>query len=198
MSEPAPSRWSLLTEARHGVRGVVALLAFRETWRSHFDPSQAGAVRSFIGVILAFPAFWFMVSAANFYLTENPAAGEAADLVTIGERLAIWARLWLLFPIAAFVTASLMGLRGAFWAWLTVHNWTVVVLVHVQALFWALYMAGLADPASLGALLAFYQLARLFVHWRVAQGALGLPPGLAAAAAGVPLLVDMVLARALL
>lgn len=180
-----------------GVRGVFALLSFRKGWRGFFDPSMNGALRSFAGVALAFPAFWFMVSSANFFMAENPVPSGAVDMVGVGERLLIWARLWLLFPVAAWGICRLMGLADRFWAWLTVHNWTVFVLIHVQALFWALYMAGLADPASLGAVLTVYQLARLFVHWRVAQGALGLPPGLAAAAAGVPLIADLIVATTL-
>ncbi|MGJ3232132.1 MAG: hypothetical protein ACFE0P_10065 [Oceanicaulis sp.] len=198
MSEPAPPRRSLLSEARLGVRGVFALLAFRKNWRAYFDPSAAGALRSFIGVVLAFPAFWFMISAANHFIAENPGAGEAADPVTVAERLLIWVRFWVLFPVTAWIVCALMDLRGGFYAWLTVHNWTVFVLVHIQALIWALHLAGLGDPESLGALLTLYALARLFVHWRVAQGSLGLPPGLSAAAAGVPLIADLVVASALI
>lgn len=181
-----------------GVRGVFAMLAFRKEWRAFFNPSAEGALRSFAGVLLAFPAFWFMVASANFFMTENPAVDGAVDMVGVGERLLIWLRLWLLFPVIAWVICRLMGLTDRFYAWLAVHNWTVFVLVHIQALFWALYMAGLADPASLGAILTFYQVARLFVHWRVAQGALGLPPGLAAAVAGVPLIADLIVAMILI
>ncbi len=180
-----------------GVRGVFALLTFKPDWRVWFDPSRTGALRSFAGLVLAFPAFWFMVSSANFFITENPGETGPAELIGVGERVMIWVRLWLLFPAAAWIVCLLMGMQDRFFAWLTVHNWTVFVLIHLQALFWALYMAGLADPPSLGALLVFYQIVRIAVHWRVAQGALGLPPGLAAAAAGVPLFADLIVASAL-
>lgn len=197
MSAPPPPRLSLLNEARLGVRGVFALLGFRPGWRAAFNVSRDGIARSFIGLVAALPAFWFMIEAVNFYAAENPDLSSAETFVTPGEAVVTWLRFWVLFPVVAWLVCLMMDLKDRFAAWLVVHNWTVFVLVHVQALFWALYMAGLADPASLGALLGVYQFARLLVHWRVAQGALGLPPGLAAAAAGVPLIADLLLLRLL-
>ena len=45
-------------------------------------------------------------------------------------------------------------------------------------------------PGAMGQVTSLYNFVRLFVHWRVAHAALGLPPLLAAAAAGVPLIID--------
>ncbi|MEQ8433164.1 MAG: hypothetical protein RIA71_02895 [Oceanicaulis sp.] len=194
---PTPPGPSLLTEVRLGVRGVFLLLAFKPDWTRYFNPAQAGVIRSFAGVILAFPAFWFLISSANFFMAENPTSGGAEDFVTPVEMAVIWARFWLIFPLVAFAVCQVMGVRERFFAWLVVHNWTVFVLLHVQVLIWALYMAGIADAQIVGALLAFYQIARLFVHWRVAHGALGLSPGLAAAAAGIVLIVDLIAAAAM-
>jgi hypothetical protein len=187
----------LLIEARRGVRGVFQLLAFKPDWKDYFNPTQAGVIASFSGLVLAFPAFWFLVSSANFFMAENPTSGGEADFVTSIEMVVIWARFWLLLPLAAFAVCQVMGVRERFFAWLVVHNWTVFVLLHVQVMIWALYMAGIANAEIVGALLAFYQIVRLFVHWRVAHGALGLSPGLAAAAAGIVLIVDLIAAAAM-
>lgn len=194
---PTPPGPSLLIEARRGVRGVFQLLAFKPDWKDYFNPTQAGVIASFSGLVLAFPAFWFLVSSANFFMAENPTSGGEADFVTSIEMVVIWARFWLLFPLAAFAVCQVMGVRERFFAWLVVHNWTVFVLLHVQVMIWALYMAGIANAEIVGALLAFYQIVRLFVHWRVAHGALGLSPGLAAAAAGIVLIVDLIAAAAM-
>jgi hypothetical protein len=187
----------LLIEARRGVRGVFQLLAFKPDWKDFFNPTPAGVIASFAGVVVAFPAFWFLISSANFFMAENPTSGGSEDFATPVEMLLIWARFWLLFPLVAFAVCGLMGVRERFFAWLVVHNWTVFVLLHVQVLIWALYMAGIADAQFVGAMLAFYQIVRLFVHWRVAHGALGLSPGLAAAAAGIVLIVDLIAAAAM-
>jgi hypothetical protein len=194
---PTPPGPSLLTEVRLGVRGVFQLLAFKPDWTGYFNPTRAGVITSFAGVVLAFPAFWFMISSANFFMAENPTSGGAEDFVTPIEMAVIWARFWLLFPPVAFGVCQVMGVRERFFAWLVVHNWTVFVLLHIQVLIWALYMAGIANADIVGALLAFYQIVRLFVHWRVAHGALGLSPALAAAAAGIVLIVDLIAAAAM-
>lgn len=186
-----------LEDAKAGVRGVFALLAFRDGWRSHFDVSAEGVTRSFAGVVLALPAYVFLIVSANHFVAENPDLVSADASVTLLSAAISWARFWLLFPILAAGMVWLLGAKDRYAPWLVVHNWTVFVLVHVQALIWALYGAGLADPAALAALVSLYQFLRLFIHWRVAHGALGLPPGLAAAAAGVPLVIDWMILSAL-
>ena len=180
----------LLNEARQGVIGCFKLLAFRNDWRSHFDVSTRGVARSFAGVVLALPAFVFTVASVNHLVAENPTLADGGAGFQIGEAVLVWARFWLLFPLVAVATAMLLKVTDRYAKWLVVHNWTVFVLIHIQAFFFALYMAGLADAAALAALLGIYQLARLLVHWRVAIGALGLPAVMSAAAAAIPLLVE--------
>lgn len=181
---------ALINEARQGVIGCFKLLAFREDWRSHFDVSAGGVGRSFAGVILALPAFAFSVASVNHLVAENPTLAGADAGFQIGEAVLVWIRFWLLFPLVAAATAMLLKVTDRYAKWLVVHNWTVFTLIHIQAFFFALYMAGLADGAALASLLAVYQLARLLVHWRVAIGALGLPAVMSAAAAAIPLLVE--------
>lgn len=184
--------WSALSDARSAFVGVGRLLAFRKDWRAGFDVSAEGVARSFSGVVLGLPAFAFTLLAANHFMAQNPVFTVEAGFGLLDAAL-IWLRFWLVFPLVAAATCLVLGLGARFASWLVVHNWTVFVLLHVQALIWALYPAGLADAEALGLALGFYQILRLFVHWRVAQGALGLPPALAAAVAGVPLAVDWLL-----
>jgi hypothetical protein len=181
-----------VNEVRAGVTGCFALLTFKDDWRKHFDVSAEGVGRSFLGVILAIPAFAFTVASANHLVAENPDLVTAEARITLMESALIWLRFWFLFPIVAAGTAMLLRVSDRFAKWLVVHNWMVFTLIHIQALFWAFYMAGLADAQSFVALLASYTFLRLFVHWRVAAGALGVPVWLAAAAAGIPLLTDTV------
>ena len=175
---------------RSGVAGVFALLTFRPDWRKHFDVSAEGVARSFSGVILALPAFFFLIVGVNYFYAENAAAYTADMRFTLVDAVISWARYWLLFPVVAAGVVMVMGLKDRFASWLVVHNWTVFVLVHVQALLLALYPAGLADPGAIGQAMTLYSLLRLFIHWRVAQGAMGLPPIMAAAAASIPLIID--------
>ena len=185
---------ALLREANAALGGVAKMLAFRPGWKQSFDVSADGVVRSFAAALLAAPAFALLVASANHFIAENPAIqAQAPDAgFTLAEAIAQYVRLWVVFPVSAYVICRVMNLGAAFGPWLVVHNWTVLGLILIQTFFYALYAAGLADGGSLGAVLALYQLARLYVHWRVAHGALDVGPAAAAGAAGAPIVVDLI------
>lgn len=183
----------MLADANLRVRGVFAMLAFRPGWRGHFDITPLGVGRSFNGVILALPAFYLMIAGVNALVSANPAIyGPDAATTGFDDAAGAWLRIWGLFPLTAFLTLAIVGLRDRLGAWLAVHNWAVFVLLHVQALIWVLHLGGLAHAAAVQGLLALYTLARFYVHWRVAHGALGLPPVLAGVAAAIPLLIEAI------
>lgn len=177
-----------LTEIRAGVAGTYALLAFKPDWQRHFDASVDGFIGSFKAALYAVPAFILLMLSANHFLAGEANAADAQ--IGLGEAVLQYARIWLVFPVLAFIIVKVLGLKTGFSAWVVVHNWAVFVLLHVQAFMWALNAAGIANAQVLATLIVFYQIARLFVHWRVAAGALGLPWGLAAGVACIPLVVD--------
>ena len=179
---------AMIAEIEAGARGIWALLAFKPDWRKHFDVSVDGFSRSFLTVLYALPAFVLLIISANHVLTELPGGAEAR--ISLLDAIGQYARIWLLFPVIAFIIVKVLGLKTGFSAWIVVHNWAVFVLLHVQALFWLLAAAGIANAEMLGVLLALYQIARLGIHWRVAAGTLGLHWGLAAGAACIPLVID--------
>ncbi|WP_439633458.1 hypothetical protein [Glycocaulis sp.] len=178
----------MVADIQSGTRGIWAMLAFKEDWRQHFDVSVDGFVRSFMAVLYALPAFILLIISANHVLPEF--SGNPGAQVSLAGALGQYARIWLLFPVIAFMVVNVLGLKGGFSAWVVVHNWAVFVLLHVQALFWLLAAAGIANAQALGLMLALYQILRLMVHWRVAAGTLGLHWGLAAGAACIPLVID--------
>lgn len=178
----------MIADIQSGTRGIWAMLAFKEGWRTHFNVSADGFVRSFMAVIYALPAFVLLMVSANHVLAGLPGGADAQ--ISLAGAVGQYARIWLLFPVIAYVVVKVLGLKTGFSAWVVVHNWAVFVLLHVQALFWLLAAAGIANAQALGLMLALYQIIRLVVHWRVAAGALGLHWGLAAGAACIPLVID--------
>ncbi len=183
----------LITETRAAMVGCLKVLTLKDDWRDHFDVSTEGVARSFAGVILAIPAFAFTVGSANHLVATEPTLVAPDAAISLGETFLIWARFWILFPLAAALTAMLLGLSKRYASWLVVHNWMTFALIHIQAVFWALYMAGLADARSFVAFLGTYQVMRLLIHWRVAIASLGLPMGISVAAAGIPLVADLIM-----
>ncbi len=182
----------MLADANLRVRGLFAMLAFRPGWRGHFDITPYGVGRSFNGVILALPAFYLMVTGINALVADNPAIYGPDAGSGFWDAAFAWLRIWGLFPLTAMLTVALLGIRERLGGWVAVHNWAVFVLLHIQALIWALYLAGLANAAAVQGLLSLYTLVRYYVHWRVAHGALGLPPAMATAAAAIPLVIEAI------
>jgi hypothetical protein len=181
---------ALLREARTATVGVFRMFAFRDDWKSYFDFSAEGVGRSFAGVVLSLPAFVFTVFAIDYFVADNPNTVPPDTRMTLMEAALTWARYWLVFPIVAAGLCLAAGMTKKYAAWLVTQNWTVFVLVHIQALIFAFYPAGLSDPASLGQLTQVYIVARALAFWRVAAGALETPVGLSAAFAGIIFLVD--------
>jgi hypothetical protein len=179
-----------ITEARTATVGVFQLMAFRKDWRKKFDTSPQGVVRSFAGIVLALPAFIFTVYAIGYFVADNPLTLGAESRLEPIEAAITWARYWVLFPVVAALTCLAAGLTQRYASWLVVQNWTVFVLVHLQALIFALYPAGIADAASLSQLTLMYIFVRMLAFWRVAGGTLGVPVALSAAMAGIPFIAD--------
>lgn len=189
----------LIGEAREALSGVAMMMAFRPGWRAKFDVSAAGVARSFLAALVSLPAFALIVAGANFLVASDPeiALRDPDAGFTLAEAAIHYVRLWIVFPLVAALTVQLVGAKAAFGPWLVVHNWTVCALLMFQGALWALYVAGMADEASLSAVLAVYAGLRLIAHWRVAAGALGLGWGPAAMAAALPVMADYVALMAL-
>lgn len=183
----------LVAQLRRGAGGVYALMAFRPDWRSYFDVSFNGMTASFTAAIVSLPAFILTVAASNHFIAATPELADAGASIGLWGAIGQYARIWLVFPVVAFAVVWVMGLKTGLAAWITVHNWAVAALLHIQALIWALYAAGIFDVNALSAMLGFYQVLRLAVHWRVAAGAMGLHWSISAGAACIPLVVDAIL-----
>ncbi len=184
---------SALHHMRAGVAGVFALLIFKTGWREHFDVSVKGVGLSFSGIVLGLPAFTLLIMSIHFFVADNAVSLDADASVSLFDAVLIWARFWLVFPLISASMVMLLQVKNRYAGWLVVHNWTVFVLIHIQAFLLALYPAGLINSEVLGAAISFYQLARPLVHWRVAHGALGLSPLQSAIAAAIPLIIDLIL-----
>lgn len=181
---------SIVQEARAGTLGVFRMLAFQEGWQSYFNPSAAGVGRSFSGIVLSLPAYAFTVFAIDFTVAQSSQANDPDAGLNAMEAALTWARYWLLFPIMATLASAAAGLTQRLGPWLVVQNWTVFVMVHIQALIYALYVAGLADLAALAQLMSLYIFLRALAFWRVAAAALEVRASFAVALAGIPFLAD--------
>jgi len=173
----------LIAEAWIALKGVYFLLMMKENWAENFDFSLRGLWHSFSAVLFVLPLIG-LVMIGGYY-----AGGR--DFVPVF--VVSYTLSWLIFPLAAAIAVSVLGVRQNFTPWVVLHNWGVVFLYGLQAIFWTLHVAGLADMEMLGLLFFAYGPIRILVHWRIAYAALGVPTITSAMAAAVPVIASEIL-----
>lgn len=170
----------LIAEAWLALIGAVRALTFKDDWARNFDMSVSGLWHSFFAAFVALPLVVFI-----FVNVQHQGVDFDA-----GHFYVRYAISWLIFPIAAALTVTLLGVRENFVPWLILHNWTVVLLYGLLSLVWALRTSGLMDQMLYEVFVFFYFYLRILVHWRVAYATLGVPTITSALAASVPMLAQ--------
>lgn len=153
--------------------GVFGAVGSWPDWQRFFDRSQAGLIKSFLALIICFPALWLVMvgletERASLAGTEPPDFSPVPFAIIIG--------LWLAsFPVTSGVIALLMRRTDTLRLWWTSRNWAVAWLCLVLGLvFLAVRLTGLPTIAGYGTLLAAY-LGLLPIDIRLAQRAGGFP-----------------------
>lgn len=164
----------LLAESWLGLKAVTRTLAYREDWAEPLNLTARGVPRSFFAAILSLPLMVFVQAA--FVRLANEVNSEPVSMPDIGD----WAWLlflnWMVFPVVAFILCVVTGSTRRYFHWLILHNWAVLFLICILSVIFAMSAAGITGPQGTAFnLQILYMLARYFVHFRVAQTALGLP-----------------------
>lgn len=169
-------------ELIRAMTGAFYLLIGDERARGCFDLSQAGALRSFTGLLLSLPILFFSSTAAWRLAMENenfPFAIPFGPFVT-AEMLGSIV-FWAAFLYAMSRISRALGLGHAYLPYVITFNWGM--------LFTNLVFAAALVPYSLGLYggqaAIFFMLPSLVVlflyHWRIARDVLGAEGGRAIA-----------------
>jgi len=186
----------LLNDAWQGIRAIGRVLSFREDWAEPLDLSASGLVRSFSAAIISLPILIFILLGFERLNIDNIENYEPS--LTAMDVLGIFARVWFVFPFLAMILTRLSGTGHRIVHWIVLHNWAVVFLLIMQAVPIALYLIGLSSAASVAfSIGVMYEIFRYFMHFRVAQLALGLPLLWTIPIAMIPVMANMALAFAL-
>ena len=131
-------------------------------WRGVMDISRPAFSRSFVALAASVPLYVFCA----FVMTRNSGAAFPIPVAIIIASL-----MALTFPVIAYLAAQLMSRMEVFRPWVIVRNWTVLGLVAIMAIAFALAHFGILPigPASMIALLAY--LGTLLADIRLAQTA---------------------------
>ncbi|MEM7728141.1 MAG: hypothetical protein AAF311_02585 [Pseudomonadota bacterium] len=153
--------------------GVFGAVGRWPDWARFFDASRAGLIRSFLALIVCFPALWLVMVGLE---TERARiAGASVPDFRVAPFLFV-VGFWLAsFPVTSGVIALMMGRTRSVSLWWTARNWAVAWLcIALGLVFIAVRFAGLPTIAGYGALLAAY-LGLLPIDIRLAQRAGGFP-----------------------
>ena len=169
-------------ELIRAMTGAFYLMMGDERARGCFDISQAGAMRSFTGLLLSLPVLFFSSTAAwrlamgneNFPLDIPFGPFIAAEM--LGTIV-----YWAAFLYAMSRISRALGLSGAYLPYLVTFNWGMLFTNLVFALPLVPFSLGLyGEGAAL-----FFMLPALVIlflyHWRIARDVLGAEQGRAIA-----------------
>jgi hypothetical protein len=167
------------------IRGGARLLCFKLEGLKPLQRDEAAPGRSFIVVVLALPAFLFLL-----WRRQDLATGDA-------HFYAVWLLTylisWLAFPVALFALAAQLPVRRALPFFIQVRNWMLVPAIYASLVaFW------LADsrllPADLSELLGFLVEAWILaVEWWLVRRILAASPGQAVLLILIDFMLDYML-----
>lgn len=156
--------------------GCFKVLGLDNTWPDHFDLSPKGFQQSFLAVFLSLPLFYICAAAVlkqreliSGDLQSFPAAAFLGIILIYG----------FMFPLSAFILASLFKKDQAFRPWVIVRHWTMFFAALVVAALFALTLAGVLPFMMVNSIAFFIYMCTLLMDIRIAQKVAGFEIGAA-------------------
>ncbi len=144
-----------------------------------FDFSADGFWRSFAAYIFVIPfclvfitAQWRMIDEADLSIDVSQTGYAVIEMAT-------YVAFWALYPLAIVLACRVFNLTHVFAPYITVYNWSSVLVAMLLAPPYVLYSIGLADAATTGFLLLIAFVTSLLYRWQVALSVLATTPSIA-------------------
>ena len=177
-------------EAHRSIFGSLRLAIRDQGGFDDFNLTEAGFWHSFAAIVILAPLYLYghdIQGAAEMARTATPDDGASEpSLVTSIFELLIQ---WVAWPLAMAVIAKFTGLTANYSRYITVYNWSAILVGVVQVIPIFLYAQG-GVLAELGSILMVAALAfAIYYRWYIAQTALKTTGSIASAL----VLADLVL-----
>jgi hypothetical protein len=171
-------------EIKTALEGALLLARGNVAGMTRFDLSITGFWRSFFAIVLASPAYLFL-------LADQYAATEVGTHIFGVVAIEAFAYVigWCAFPVAAIFLTRLLGLGARYVPLVVAINWCGVLQLLLLAA--AVLIGGLAPPAVRGMLGLVALIAVLTFQWFVIRTALETTSGTAAGLLVVDLLLSL-------
>lgn len=154
-------------EGRQSVRGSIRVMRLDTDGLKAFNLTLEGCWRSFYAALFLLPLYF--VYLLNLPVPKEVSVGRFWLIEAINYPL-----IWTLWPLIAFYVCRGAGVPDRYTTYITVHNWSQVLLLGGQLLIILLVFA--VDPAGPGASLLFLTwLAVLTAETLIVRVTLGVP-----------------------
>jgi len=152
-----------------------------------FDLSADAFWRSFAAYIFVLPFCLVFITAQWRMIAE---AGQTIGVTQSGYaviELTTYIAFWVLYPVAMIFACRALNLTNGFAAYITVYNWSSILVTVLLAPPYVLYSLGLANVGAASFLLLIAFVTALIYRWQIALTVLATTPSIAASIVGVEL-----------
>jgi hypothetical protein len=189
-----------LAEARQALTGVIEMLTGRPDFRTRFDVSARGVLRSYQAALLAVPFTAFGAIAQRTLAARSSGALDGGiEPYSTAFALTRFVADWGYFPLFAALVAALLARRAGWAPWVVVTNWVHLLTAIAETVPLALLVMGQPQAGSLA--VVALSCAGVYAAVLAARAALDLPWTVAipAGCAGIAtmLIIDLGLHAAL-
>lgn len=121
--------------------GLFAVIGNWPNWESYFDLSRKGLKLSFLGLALALPAYYIVVSAV--YAEGARLQDVARGPVPVAPFVILTSVYLLSFSACAYLICMVTDKQDRFRPWVITRHWAVFYIAWTTAAFFSLYRLGL-------------------------------------------------------
>lgn len=163
---------SWLAEAYRSIVGSLRLAVRDEGGFDDFNLTEAGFWRSFSAIVILAPLYLYGYDLQVALEAGDGGSGEAGAEASLALSAVQLLVQWVAWPIAMVVIARFAGLAAGYSRYITVYNWSSILVGAVQIVPIFLFLQG-GVLAELGSLLMMAGLmVVVYYRWYVARVAL--------------------------
>lgn len=181
------------TEIINALIGAWKIARRDPTALGHFEFSADAFWRSFAAFIFAVPFYlvfitaeWRMIGEADVTITNTLPGYATIELLS-------YIAFWVLFPVAMIFVCRTLNLSQNFAPFITVYNWSSVLVAALLAPPYVLYSFGITSIETAAFLVLLVFITALLYRWQIAVTVFATTPGIAAGVVAFELALGFVI-----
>ncbi len=158
-------------EARDAIAGSLVIVTGDDKAFGYFNLTEQGFWRSFAAIVIVAPMFLY-ASMVDHRMAMAEGDGEVAHQASVVMTLIGLAVQWVAWPVIMVPVAKLLVQSRNYARYITVYNWSSILVMAIALPPFALYHLGLAGAGTAITLAMITLFASFWYRWMVARMAL--------------------------